>query len=348
MGKKGNSKNDIASEMFNGIAEWLEQAAICRSPHAMEAYKYAMDLYMKFLDKSQGVTKKSLAWEVFTRERIEKWMRWLMDRGNKPQTVNLRLSHIREFLSFMNGKPASTYGHLYHEAARIKRLKVHHAEVRGVTDKAVEVIIRAINTATDAGARDFTLFLFLTETGARLDEAISVMMKDIRSDAKGRLSVTVVGKGRYVRTLYLTPTLTSKLREYTTRFHDTSPDTEAYLFFSKIKGKHTKIIAKAIQKRLKVLAFKVHKQCEEVTLDLYPHNYWHAYSTRRIKQGKQLAVVQSEMGHKSIQSTMTYIDTSSMIEQAQEAVENEEVKKIELIWNEGDNLLDIYRSKFKT
>ncbi len=74
----------------------------------------------------------------------------------------------------------------------------------------------------------------------------------------------------------------------------------------------------------------------------------HAYGTRRIKQGKQLAVVQREMGHRCIQSTMTYIDTSSMIEQAQEAAENEEVRKIKPVWTGSDSLLAMYRNRFST
>ena len=91
---------------------------------------------------------------------------------------------------------------------------------------------------------------------------------------------------------------------------------------------------------------KVANECREISkrLDIYRH----AYGTRRIKQGKQLAVVQREMGHRCIQSTMTYIDTSSMIEQAQEAVENEEVRKIKPVWTGGDSLLAMYRSRFPT
>ena len=70
--------------------------------------------------------------------------------------------------------------------------------------------------------------------------------------------------------------------------------------------------------------------------------------TRRIKQGKQLAVVQREMGHMCIQSTMTYIDTSSMIEQAQQAAESEEVRKIQPTWTAGTSLTEMYRSRFMT
>ena len=342
------SKRDIVSDIFNFIASWLEQAALSSSPHTVEAYRYAMDLYVRFLDESLHVSTKSCTWDCFSRQNIERWMKWLTERGNKPQTVNLRLSHIREFLAYMEGRSAATYGHLYHEAARIKRMKVLHTEVKGVTDAAVEAVMRAADTTRDAGARDFGLLLVLNETGARLSEAISVRMKDIHTDGKGKMTVTVIGKGGYIRTLYLTPVLTRKLKEYIQRFHGPSPEAETYLFFSKIKGKYTRITARAIQKRLKELAGKAHRDCEEVPLDLHPHNFRHAYGTRRIKQGRQLAVVQREMGHRCIQSTMTYIDTSSMIEQAQEAAESEEVRKVMPIWNSGDSLLTMYRNRFMT
>jgi site-specific recombinase XerD len=348
--EKNSIKNrkDIVSEIFNFIAAWLEQAIVSSSPHTVEAYKYAMDLYVRFLEESLHVGTKSMAWECFSRENIEKWMKWLTGRGNKPQTVNLRLSHIREFLRYMEGRSPATYGHLYHRAASIKRMKVQHTEVKGVTDAAVEAVLKAIDTSTDAGARDFTLTLFLGETGARLNEALSVRMKDIHTDTSGKVAVTVIGKGGYVRTLYLTPVLATKLKEYILRFHGETSAPEAYLFFSKIKGTHEKTTARAIQKRMKELAAKAHETCEEVPLDLHPHNYRHAYGTRRIRQGKQLAVVQREMGHRNIQSTMTYIDTTSMMEQAQEAAESEEVRKIKPIWNQGNSLVAMYRSRFMT
>ena len=212
--KKNHIKNrkDTVSEIFDYIATWLEEAVSCRSPQTVEAYKYAMDLYVRFLGESLHVNTKNFAWESFSREKIEKWMEWLVSRGNKPQTVNLRLSHIREFLAYMEGRSAATYGYLYHEAARIKRLKVVHTEVKGVSDAAVEAVLKATNISTDAGARDFTLILFLNETGARLNEAISVKLKDVHTDSKGKVTITVTGKGGYVRTLYLTPVLTRKLK----------------------------------------------------------------------------------------------------------------------------------------
>ena len=350
MGKNSTKqgRKDTAAEIFNCIEAWREQAAVSNSPHTVEAYRNATDLYIRFLDQNQGITTKDFTWECFSREKIEKWMIWLTERGNKPQTVNLRLSHIREFLAYMEGRSAAAYGHLYHEAARIKRMKTQHAEVKGVSDAAVEAVMKAIDTSTEAGARDFVLLLFLNETGARLNETISVRMKDIHTDSKGKVTVTVTGKGGYIRTLYLTPVLTRKLKEYVIRFHGEMPDEGEYLFSSRIKGKYTKITARAIQKRVKKLAQTAHKDCDEVPLDLHPHNYRHAYGTRRIKQGKQLAVVQREMGHRCIQSTMTYIDTSSMIEQAQEAAENEDVRKIKPVWTESDSLLAMYRNRFST
>ena len=42
------------------------------------------------------------------------------------------------------------------------------------------------------------------------------------------------------------------------------------------------------------------------------------------------------------------IDTSSMIEQAQEAAESETVKRIKPIWAGGDSLLAMYQSRFPT
>lgn len=81
------SKKDVVYEIFDFMAAWLEQAARSSSPHTVEAYKYAMNLYVRFLEESLRLEAKDFTWKCFSRENIEKWMKWLTQRGNKPQTV---------------------------------------------------------------------------------------------------------------------------------------------------------------------------------------------------------------------------------------------------------------------
>ena len=89
------SRKDTAAEIFNFIGTWREQAALNCSPHTVEAYRNAMDLYIRFLDQSQHITTKDFTWKCFSREMIEKWMQWLTERGNKPQTVRLWSLRLR-------------------------------------------------------------------------------------------------------------------------------------------------------------------------------------------------------------------------------------------------------------
>ena len=72
-------RKDTAAEIFNSIEAWREQAAVSNSPHTVEAYRNATDLYIRFLDQNQGITTKDFTWECFSREKIEKWMIWLTE-----------------------------------------------------------------------------------------------------------------------------------------------------------------------------------------------------------------------------------------------------------------------------
>ena len=74
MGKNSikKSRKDTAAEIFNIIGAWREQAALSSSPHTVEAYKNAMDLYVRFLDQSQHVTTGDFTWKCFSRENTEK------------------------------------------------------------------------------------------------------------------------------------------------------------------------------------------------------------------------------------------------------------------------------------
>ena len=62
--RKGGGK-DVVSEIFNFMDAWLKQASSSKSQHTVEAYKYAMDLYIRFLGESLHVGAKNLAWESF-------------------------------------------------------------------------------------------------------------------------------------------------------------------------------------------------------------------------------------------------------------------------------------------
>ena len=154
------SKKEVVNEIFSFIAAWLEQAARSNSPHTVEAYKYAMDLYIRFLDESLHLKAGDFTWKCFSRENIEEWMKWLTGRGkggaarlpsvswrvpaadgaldlwSLRSSKNQRLSHIREYLRYMEGRSAAEYGHLYREAALIKRMKVQYTEVRGASPDA--------------------------------------------------------------------------------------------------------------------------------------------------------------------------------------------------------------------
>ena len=73
-----------------------------RSSHTLRSYSYALTLYVGFLETGKGIHAGNLHRECFSREYIEEWLVWLMEkRGCSPETCNNRLSSLRAFLKYL-------------------------------------------------------------------------------------------------------------------------------------------------------------------------------------------------------------------------------------------------------
>ena len=67
-----------------------------KSPHTIQAYRDALNLYMGFLDSAKSVQLKDVCISDFNQENISAFLRWLHEeRGNESTTINQRLSHIK-------------------------------------------------------------------------------------------------------------------------------------------------------------------------------------------------------------------------------------------------------------
>lgn len=307
-----------AYEIAHYIHEYLASYCLLSktvSEHTIKSYKDTLTLYLDFLEIKRNITVHTITYENFNGNTIDDWIEWLMcERKCLPQSVNVRLCSLRAFLNYLGRKDISL-NYLSLEADKIKKRKTQKNKVHGLSKEAVKALGKTINQSTKTGRRDMAMFSLFYDTATRIDEILSLKIKDIHLDVK-KPFITITGKGNKFRSLYLKKKTIAHIQKCIQEYHGYDTDENNYLFYSIIKGKNIKMTQPAVSKQLKKWAKEANKVCKDVPLDLHPHQIRHTVATHWLEDGMNVGEIQYLLGHESIQTTMIYLE----ITVAQEAL----------------------------
>ena len=333
--KKANNKAIEIARLINDFLSHYAPTHITKSSHTIRSYKMTLSLYLSFLEEIYEVSSETLSAEYFERDYIEKWIEWLSGvRSCSTATCNVRLGALRTFLKYVGSKNPE-YLYLFNDSTKIPSKKVSKTKVEGMSKNAVNALFAVPNTATMTGIRDLVLMLVMYSTAARIDEVLSIKLKNIYLDTH-KPYITIIGKGDKTRTLYLLPKVASYIEKYLTFCHIDRTNPEAYLFYSKIKGVSQKMTQPAVDKRLKAIAAKAKVTCEEVPVELHAHQFRHAKASHWLESGMNIVQISFLLGHENMETTMKFLDITLESERkALQTLENAVERKIKPKWNQS-------------
>lgn len=303
---------DEAKEIINYITKFLNTYVLAQkteSEHTVKAYRISLKLYLQFLEEN-SITISNINYKCFDVPHIEQWLDWLVNvRKNKPQTVNNRLANLRGFLNYLGRQDISLLN-LHTEASLIPRKKHPKVKVRGISKEAIKILFNEIDQKTKTGIRDLTMFILIYNTGIRLNEVLSIKFKDLHLDIE-KPYVSIIGKGNKLRSLYLLPKTVNCILNYIKETHDATSNSEDYLFYSRVKGKQTKITERSIEKQLKKWATIANKKCKEIPVNLSPHQLRHSAACHWLDDGMNVIQISYLLGHEQLQTTMIYLEVTT-------------------------------------
>lgn len=154
-----------------------------------------------------------------------------------------------------------------------------------------------------SGLRDRALLETLFSTGLRVSELCNLNIDDVNLKS-GEFSV--VGKGRKVRTVYLSDTACDWIRRYlNTRRDSFSP---LFLRYSgkrmekdDIEGESLRLNVRSVQRLVKKYVVQA-----GISVDATPHTLRHSFATGLLREGADLRSVQELLGHSSVSTTQIY------------------------------------------
>jgi site-specific recombinase XerD len=246
-----------------------------------------------------------------------KWLGELKQRG----ISNAHLSHyrwaLRSFYAFLKkvglrrDDPAE---HLF-------RIRKNRSE-KNQPVLAAEVIrlLKAVDSTTYEGQRDYLMISILWALGLRISELLKLRFKDFKLiDVAEKTALLIIhGKGRKQRALFVVDKLFDYFIAYLNHpktspegmacpFGDTHKQSQGLLF----PGKHgNPTDDSTILKR-----FERYKQAAGLSCRINPHVLRHTFATQMYYQGVPAEAIRAMLGHRSLDETAIYIHVSEQKKQ---------------------------------
>lgn len=214
------------------------------------------------------------------------------------KSQNYYLIALRALLAFFAERDIESL-----PSSKIKLAKQKTEETISFLDVMdIEKMVAIPEIDTPKGLRDRTILELFFSSGMRISELTSLnqdqftFLQDKSTTRTYELSI--VGKGKHIRTIFISPRAAQWLRLYLKQRHDV----EKPLFTNLSANSETKrLTPRAIQMMIKRCA-----TLAGISKKVTPHTLRHTYATDLLDAGADLRSVQELLGHKNVSTTQVY------------------------------------------
>ena len=325
-------KNKEAPLFFSRTWEFLEEylpKQTEHSPATVESYRDSLTLFRKFLTNHWHKSIATFKFSDCTKDCIYNFREHLQQNGNKPSTVNVRITAIRTYLNYAADRDISVQS-VALAISQIKPCKKIQKEQEILSEEALSAILAA-PPQTKMGLRDRAILVTLYDSAVRLSELLAIKLGDIVLDGDFPY-VFITGKGNKERTVQLTEKSVGHLKEYIRVCHPGS-SRGTFLFSTTIKGKTDKMSSGNVQRLLKQYTDMARKLCPDIPVSVHPHMFRRTRATNLYQDGVAIELVSTVLGHARVDTTKIHYAKPS-IAQIRDALESvpTPVKDEEPLW----------------
>ena len=206
-----------------------------------------------------------------------------------PSTLHIYYRVLKRFFNFLREEEHLTSSPM----DKVQPPKLPKLQPRFLNKDETKRFFTAINTKRGTGVRNYSLFLFFLDTGARLSEALSLEMSNLDLEY-GRAFIK--GKGAKERYIFFGHKCAKSLAKYIFH-HRPNPVGEDFVFLSssgrRLDSHNVNHICRRIAKRAGLKKVQ-------------PHCLRHTFATMFLENGGNLLVLQRLLGHSSLQMVNLY------------------------------------------
>lgn len=278
-------------------AEYISYLKIRRySPKTIDAYTKDIDAFFDFL------LQNGLLFDSLSKKDIRLYLSYELERGESKRSTQRRMSSLRGFYHFLEKND-------YIEANPFVNASSPKAPLRFpdvLSEAEMELLLSSNRERTDfLSIRDQAILELLFDSGMRASELVSFTYRQI--DWRSRM-IRVLGKGSKER---LVPFGNETLKTMERYWKETRPlllekakkKKQNDAFFLNASGGNLTI------RGLEFILREVEKKCD-LKLSIHPHELRHTFATRLLDNGADLRLIQTLLGHESLDTTTIYTHVS--------------------------------------
>jgi integrase/recombinase XerD len=271
------------------------------SRNTQRSYRDTLRLLIPFVvDHHQTAVDRLVVTEV-SADVVRAFLRHVEERrGCGVRTRNQRLAAIHALATFIGERCPELIP--WCGEVRAVPFKRYDRQSLCYLDKPeIDALLAAPDRATEQGRRDYSVLLFLYNTGARASEAAAVAISDLDVRADGSGSVRLVGKGGKTRHCPLWPTTMTSLRALSAGRPPDEP-----VFRNRRRMPITRFVVHATVTRYLSVAATVCPSLAKKPIS--PHVIRHTTATHLLRAGVDINTIRAWLGHVSIDTTNVYAE----------------------------------------
>jgi integrase/recombinase XerC len=283
-------------------ALWLEHLAHERraSPRTLEAYGFAAQRYITFLEGHLGETVTVTSLSKLSAGDVRAWLAHLRsgDHPLAPRSLSQALSAIRTFHKFLDRRlDAPNPG-----IALVRGPRVRPGAPRPISEDQASGLLAEPGLDPDQdiweSARDAAVLTLLYGCGLRISEGLSLK----RSDAPLGDLLRITGKGSKTRMVPVLPAVREAINAYLAEVPFVV-EADSALFRARRGGplspRHVQATVQRLRGRLGLPASAT------------PHALRHSFATHLLGAGADLRSIQELLGHASLSTTQRYTEVDA-------------------------------------
>ena len=284
-----------------------------RDDDTITSYRYSINLFLAFLDEVYGIQLKTVRASDFTQKNILLFIQWLqLTRNNSAPTINHRLSDLKNFCKFFMKKDvlSAVELQLIQEIEPVPDTR--SPNFVWLTTEQVKLVLDSVSNTRNS-VRDRFFLSLLYESGGRIDEILSLRVRDIVPASGGRANVHFFGKGKKHRITPLSNLLWQQAKEYFNKYHQEKND-DSFLFYVLRDGKMNKMSADNVQRILNYCEKRAKEQDPSLP-HLHPHLFRRTRAMHLYEEGISLPMISEWLGHAQLETTKIYAKLSGEMKQ---------------------------------
>lgn len=330
--------NEFSRYLSKFLAEYLPKERNY-SKNTIASYRDTFKLLLLFMNEVEGVPPEKVMLSTFTKDMVLQFLRWLESNRNcSVATINQRLAAIHSFIKYIQREVPDNIYEL-HCILAISNKRGIKKYINSLTEDELKLIFKQPDITKKSGRRDLTLLVTMYDTGARVDEIISLCCKDVRIESPS--VITLTGKGKKTRQVPIMDRTKLLIESYLneTSYKSGLPYGENIVFLNQQKKPLSRW-------GISYILNKYVDQAKEkdnlfVNFKITPHILRHSKAQHLVKAGVNLIYIRDFLGHVDISTTEIYAraDLSmkrKALEEAYVDILDEEVPD----WSENKDLLD--------